>query len=251
MEQQGCRILMQSHGNTQQQTVVQSGRGYHLKRLNDSGPQIAWFALGRLISVSLDSPNNEGTRQKHVLKSRHVLMDRTRAMFSKFQRTRTPCAYFLMEVKKSDHRILEYDSDWARELSGPKRVSGGLIMIGSTQMLSSCSRTHETVVLSSSEAELAAIVAAVSEFWDSSLSYWSCTWVTSKSMCAPTPKAASDELRRQGPTRLKHVHINKRLLQDVPRDRIFFPKRIPGYDSESDVLTKVHAMQVWSNHFPG
>jgi hypothetical protein len=112
---------------------------------------------------------------------------------------------------------------------------------GST--LAHFSRTQPTIALSSTEAEISAIVSSSAE--GLSLQNILCELGVSCSVVVHTDsKASIDHAKRLGQGRLKHVALKSNYIQELLHTRRIALVKIPGEDNPADLLTKAVTVSV-------
>jgi hypothetical protein len=139
------------------------------------------------------------------------------------------------------------DSDWAGCAKTRKSSSGGMILRGG-HLIAHWASTQATVALSSAEAELSALVKAISEslgimnmLKDMGKSY-SCSVFTDSS-------AANGIVHRLGAGKIKHLEARQLWVQNVVADKEVLVKKIPRDYNLSDALTHNWNVVDGAKHF--
>ena len=179
------------------------------------------------------------------------------------RRVQDPTDYSLISLKRLfrflvGHKKMEYlfhghlvdfqtvtvfvDSDWAGDRLSRKSTTGGIVLVGS-ELSSSCimasySRTQNSVALSSTEAELQAIVSGVGEgvFVQSLITELGFS-KPSLIVCTDS-KGAYDNLKRLGVGRIKHVALRSLFVQELVHNNTVSLRKVSTLSNPADLLTK-------------
>ena len=100
------------------------------------------------------------------------------------------------------------DSDWAGDRTTGKSTSGGLVMRGS-HLIKSWSRTHDSITLSSAEAELVALAKLAMEVLGvrSMCEEWELSRGSVPSSLYADASAALSIAKRQGAGKMRHINV--------------------------------------------
>ena len=150
--------------------------------------------------------------------------------------------------QNSDHPMVTYsDSDWAGCATTRKSSSGGIIMKGK-HLLSHWSSTQATIALSSAEAELNALVKAISE----SLGVQNMMKEMGKDLkfkVLTDSSAANGIVHRLGAGKVKHLEARQLWVQQVVSSKEVIVKKVPRDDNLSDALTHNWSCVDGQKHF--
>jgi hypothetical protein len=139
------------------------------------------------------------------------------------------------------------DSDWAGCAKTRKSSSGGMIMRGG-HLLSHWASTQATIALSSAEAELNALVKAISE----SLGIQNMMKEMGKNVqfrVYTDSSAANGMVHRLGAGKVKHLEARQLWVQQVVNDKEVSVQKVPREKNLSDSLTHNWSVVDASRHF--
>ena len=123
------------------------------------------------------------------------------------------------------------DSDWAGQATTCKSTSGGVVPWRNAT-LTACSRTQQTVSLSSAEAELYALTTGVAE-----------GTVTKHLFQDVDSQSAKAWASKRGLGRMKHVMLKYMYVQDVVEKKLTNLAYISTKQNKADLLTKCHTSE--------
>jgi len=139
------------------------------------------------------------------------------------------------------------DSDWAGCAKTRKSSSGGMILRG-RHLIAHWASTQATVALSSAEAELNALVKAISESLGI-LNMLKEMGKTFKCQVYTDSSAANGIVHRLGAGKVKHLEARQLWIQEIVGSKRIAVKKVPREFNMSDALTHNWSVTDASRHF--
>ena len=140
------------------------------------------------------------------------------------------------------------DSDWAGCVKTRKSTSGGILMYG-IHLLHHWSSTQSVVALSSAEAELNAIVKAMTETLGLIHMMQGCGEKIITAEVLTDSSAANGIVHRQGSGKVKHLECRQLWVQGVVSSGEVKRTKIPRANNPSDALTHYWSSEDGRKHF--